>query len=116
MTCTLDGEITRTADGAQGIYECKTTLIRGKAMLDEWNEKIPTHYYIQVCHQLYVKCDNDFAILNAELRFPDNSAEIREYEITREECAEDIRFILPKCDSFWEHVKNKTRPSLSMAL
>lgn len=116
MTCTLDGEIIRRSDGARGIYECKTAFIKSASMLGEWNGRIPNQYYIQVCHQLYVMSDRQFAILNAELRFPDNSAEIREYEITREECEGDIAFILPKCDEFWNYVKNRKKPPLEMRL
>ena len=115
LTCTLDGEITRINDGKKGAYECKTVLIENKAMLDEWKGKIPNGYFCQDLQQLY--CTGfDFVILNVEIRFPDHSAEIREYEINRQNYENDIAFLVNKGKEFWHCVKTNKRPNVSLTL
>lgn len=115
LTCTPDGEIIRLSDNAKGLYECKTVLVNSKTTLDEWKGKIPNVYYCQICQQLY--CTGfTFAVLNAELRFPDNSAEIREYEIQRQSAENDIAWLVGKGKEFWRCVTDNKRPSLSLTL
>lgn len=87
-SCTLDGELHRLCDGAKGILEIKTVQINSKRSLEEWNGKIKMTYYIQVCHQLSVT-GFDFAIVYAELCFPDGNSELRQYLIERSEQVEN---------------------------
>lgn len=108
ITCTLDGEIT-TEDGTRGIYECKTKLITSKKDLEEWDGRIPDNYFIQTLQQLYCT-DFDFVILNVELRFPDNNAEIREYEIKRREHLNDINWIVEQIKKFWGYIERDETP------
>lgn len=108
ITCTLDGEIT-TSDGLKGIYECKTKLITRKDDLEEWNGKIPDNYFIQCLQQLYCT-DFDFVVLNAELRFPDNSAEIREYVIDKYKHISDIEWTISEVQTFWEYIERDKQP------
>lgn len=115
MTATLDGELLRKSDGAQGVYECKTKKVQSRGALDDWNGRIPQTYYCQLCHQLYVT-GYKFAVLNAELRFSDNTAEIREYVLNREDCEDDIKYMADKEREFWGFVTSGTRPPVSMTL
>lgn len=80
----------------RGIFESKTTLIQNANMLEEWNNQIPQHYYIQILHGLLVT-DFDYVVLVAELRFAWNDrVEIRVYYFYREEVKEDLEFLLDK--------------------
>lgn len=115
ITSTLDGLIIRLADGKYGSYECKTVYVKSKQTLESWNNKIPNGYYCQVLHQIYT-ADLDFAVLNAELRFPDNNSEIREYLIEREKVQADIEFIVKKAKQFWRYVETDKKPPVSMTL
>lgn len=96
----------------RGILEIKTTLIQNGNMLEEWNNQIPNHYYIQVLHGLLVT-KFDFVIVVAEIRFSwDRATEIREYEFTREEVKEDLEFLLNKELWNWNefYVQDKEPP------
>lgn len=100
LTCTLDGELLRKSDNAKGVWECKTALIQSKAALAAWDEKIPQKYYCQLCQQLGIT-RYEFAVLNAELRYPDGSAEIREYTIAYDEAQDDIEAVIDEGTRFW---------------
>lgn len=115
LTATLDGELTDKETGGRGIYECKTALIQSKADYEEWDGKIPDKYYCQICQQMYVT-GYDFAIINAELRYPDGKAEIREYAVTREEAADDIQYVVQKGAEFWQYVKKNKRPPVKITI
>lgn len=106
ITCTLDGELERISDGELGVWECKTKKLLNAGSRKEWECNIPQMYYIQVQHQLGVMGWR-YAILNAELRYPDGEAEIKEYIIERNEA--DIEYIFAKEEQFWEYVKEKKR-------
>lgn len=59
----------------------------------------------------------DFIVLNAELRFPDNNAEIKEYTIKRSELGRDIEYV-GKCGAdFWnDYVVTNKRPPMRITL
>lgn len=116
LTATLDGEIAEKETGRHGIYECKTALIQSKASAEEWeNNRIPDKYYCQICQQLYVT-GFDFVILNAELRHPDGSAEIKEYLIDRAEIEEDIKFVADAGVRFWVKVITDKAPPVKITI
>lgn len=115
LTSTLDGLITRLIDGAKGGYECKTVLVQSKRTLEEWDNRIPETYYCQILQQMFT-AGLDFVILNAELRFPDNNAEIREYLIERSNVENDIKWVVQKGHEFWWHVLNDKQPPITMTL
>lgn len=116
ITATLDGEIF-TADGKRGIWECKTALIQTKEAYACWKDNhIPDMYYAQLCQQMYVT-SADFAVLNAELRFPDNTAEIVERTVTYKECESDILCVAREAINFWDnYIKLDRRPSKKFVL
>lgn len=115
LSSTLDGLITRLADGVKGGYECKSRLIQNKQALEEWHNQIPQSYYCQILQQMFT-AGLDFVVLNAELRFPDNNAEIREYLIERANVENDINWVVKKGHEFWWHVLNDKRPPITMTL
>jgi putative phage-type endonuclease len=109
MTCTLDGELVRISDGKRGVWECKTALIQSKRALEEWDGRIPNNYFCQVCDQLNIT-QFDFLVLSAELRFPDNTAEIREYTIEADEIRADMAYVEEEVTKFWRYIESDRQP------
>lgn len=110
---TLDGELTGE-DGKRGILEIKTTTIQSKTQWDEWEDRVPQSYYIQLLHQL-AATDWDFAILKAYIRYykdGEMKVSVRHYRIERSEVQQDIDYLVAKETEFWHCVKTKTRPAL----
>lgn len=93
MSYSADGLIW---DGARaGILEIKTSFIRNSEMSNEWKERIPDSYYIQILHGL-ICTGFEFVDLIAELRFMDENSTIRQYHIERKEVLDDIEWLLEK--------------------
>lgn len=109
MTCTLDGELVRLSDGKRGVWECKTALIQSKRALEEWDGRIPNNYFCQVVDQLNIT-QFDFLVLSAELRFPDNTAEIREYIIEADEVRADMAYVEEEVTKFWRYIEYDRQP------
>ena len=110
---TLDGEI-RTADGQRGILEIKTTTIQNKLQWNEWDNKIPDSYYVQILHQL-AATGWDFAILKAYIRYyvdGEVRVTIRHYRIERQDVLTDIQYLIKAECEFWEKVQNDEQPPL----
>lgn len=118
LHATLDGELIRLSDGAKGVWECKTAMLLSKAAEADWaDNSIPTTYYVQVLAQAAIM-EADFVILNAELRFSDGHAEIREYpiEIDDEQVQQDTQFILSETKKFWQYVLDGKEPPMKISL
>lgn len=110
---TLDGELT-APDGTHGILEIKTTTIQNGSQWDEWDNKIPDTYYVQVLHQM-AATGWDFAILKAYIRYHSDGeikVTIRHYRINRKDVQEEIDFLIQEESKFWDAVKNDRRPPL----
>ena len=110
---TLDGEIT-APDGARGILEIKTTTIQNRIQWDDWDDKIPDSYYVQILHHL-AATGWDFAILKAYIRYHVDGevrVTIRHYRIDRKDVQEEIDFLIQQESIFWEAVKQGRRPPL----
>lgn len=99
----------------KGILEIKTTLIQNANMLQDWNNKIPQHYYIQVLHGL-LALKFDYVIVVAELRFAwdKDRVEIRKYFIERKDIEDDLRWLDQQETHNWNeyYVKNKRPPTI----
>lgn len=111
MLYSPDGLLFHEENG-KGILEIKTTLIQNRNMLEQWNNQIPQHYYIQVLHGLLVT-DFDYVVLVAELRFAwNNRVEIRVYHFSKEEVKEDLEFLLDREFYNWNefYLKDKEPP------
>lgn len=116
LTCTLDGELIRRTDNAKGVWECKTALVQSKAAAAAWDGQIPQKYYCQLCQQLGIT-GYAFAVLSAELRYPDGSAEIREYVTTYEEAKDDIEAVKREGIKFWaKHIVPRREPPVILRL
>lgn len=112
---TLDGEIT-AADGSRGILEIKTTTIQNKLQWNEWDNKIPDSYYVQILHQL-AATGWDFAILKAYIRYyvdGEVRVTIRHYKINREDVQADIDYLIEQESIFWRQVQNNEQPPLKL--
>ena len=115
LYATLDGELTDEY-GKRGILEIKTTTIRNPKQWDEWDNKIPDSYYVQVLHQL-LATGWDYAWLRAYIRYfkgDDLRATIKDYFINRADVTDDLNELLKSEIKFWDAVVNKKEPGLIM--
>ena len=116
LTATLDGQLTRIADGKHGILEVKTAWIMSKRDLEQWeNNSIPNHYFAQAVEQLGVT-GFDFVVLQAQLIFDDGHSEIRQYYIERNEVEDDIAHVEEKAVKFWGYVTSDKQPPTTITL
>lgn len=99
MSYSADGLIWNGARA--GILEIKTSFIRNSEMSNEWKERIPDSYYIQILHGL-ICTGFEFVNLIAELRYIDGNSSIRQYHIERLEVLDDIEYLLRKERENWE--------------
>lgn len=109
---TLDGALTENE--RHGVLEIKTTEIMRAGQWDEWNNRIPQHYYIQVIHQL-LATGYDFAILKAQIKYQKDgvlAAAIRHYPIERSDVETDIKWLAEREKIFWNCVQNDIKPAL----
>lgn len=111
---TLDGWLTENK-GRMGVWECKTTEILRSNQWQEWDNRIPGNYYIQVLHQL-LATGYDFAILTARIKHTDKNGKrvsrTEDYIIERSLVLDDLEYLLQEEIKFWECVKNDRQPNL----
>lgn len=89
-------------DGSRaGILEIKTSFIRNTEMGNEWKDKIPTPYFVQVLWGL-ICTGFEFVDLIAELRYLDGNSSIKQYHIERIEVLEDMEYLLEESRRNWE--------------
>ena len=108
LFATLDGELLPDG-GKTGVLEIKTASPNGKASWAEWEGKVPSHYYCQICHQL-LATGYDFAILQAALWTRSGDIILREYRFDRADCEADMTWLLEQEEEFWESVQTGKRP------
>lgn len=116
LFATLDGELTEMdASNRKGVLEIKTTEIMRRIQWQDWEGRVPQHYYVQVLHQL-LATQYDFAVLMAQIKAHDRGGEVyylrKLYRFEREEVEADMNFLLDKEAAFWDNVINDKRPSL----
>lgn len=104
-------------DGSRaGILEIKTSFIRNTEMSNEWKEKIPTPYFVQVLWGL-ICTGFEFVDLIAELRYLDGNSSIRQYHIEKIEVLEDMEYLLSESRKVWEHYfKAKVEPPITIKI
>jgi putative phage-type endonuclease len=101
-------------DGRRGIWECKTTNVLQAVQKEQWNERIPDNYYIQVLHYMMVT-EFDFAILKAQLKYnyaDDVYLQTKHYRIERSEVLEDLEVLEKAEREFWKKVQKGIKPAL----
>ena len=109
----LDG-LLRDRDNRLGILEIKTTNIMQSMQKEQWDDRIPDNYYLQVIHYMMVT-EAEFAVLKAQLKYEFKDSlflQTRHYFIERSEVEEDIRILQNAEQKFWEDVVKKRRPAL----
>lgn len=115
MYATLDGELKDRNTGEKGILEIKTTTIHNSNQWNDWENRIPDSYYVQVLHQLACTGWN-FAILKAYIMYTakngGNNVTIREYRIDRKDVVLEIEYLLQKEREFIQYVRDKKEPPL----
>ena len=113
LFATLDGEL---KDGKKnGILEIKTATPTGASGWADWKDQIPEHYMVQICHQL-LATGYDFVILYACLFTRDNDFTVREYRFNREDCQQDMDWLLEKETEFWNKIQKNEVPGLTILL
>ncbi|MBQ4466011.1 MAG: YqaJ viral recombinase family protein [Oscillospiraceae bacterium] len=109
---TLDGELT-DAEHRRGILEIKTTTIQNARQWDEWDDKIPQHYYIQILHQMLACEWAEFVELFAHIRYHKGDeirAALRKYHIERSDVLPDLEALEEQEIQFYKQWQNGTEP------
>lgn len=114
LCATLDGELTEN-DGRKGVLEIKTSTPGSAAGWSKWQNAVPKNYYAQILHQL-LATDWDFVVLFACLFGLDGDATLRTYRFEREECREDMDWLLKEETRFWGYVESGTMPPMILKL
>ena len=114
LRCTLDGEL-KTEDGEMGILEVKTHFVKGKSDLQQWNNRIPDTYLVQLLHQ-WLASGFSFSYLTAELIFADFSSQLRTYYFRADDYQEELDWLLSEEEKFWESVQSGNSPSVKLIL
>lgn len=104
-------------DGSRaGILEIKTSFIRNTEMSNEWKEKIPTPYFVQVLWGM-ICTGFEFVDLIAELRYLDGNSSIKQYHIEKIEVLDDMKYLLSESRKAWEHYfKSKIEPPITIKI
>lgn len=109
----LDG-LLRDEGNRLGVLEIKTTNIMQSMQKEQWNDRIPDNYYLQVLHYMMVT-EAEFAVLKAQLKYEFKDSlflHTRHYFIERCNVEEDIGILTEAERKFWEDVVNRKRPAL----
>lgn len=111
---TLDGEVVDET-GRYGVLEIKTSNPRSKTEWSKWENQVPRAYYIQCLHEM-LSSGYEFVDLFAFIFRQDGDFVAREYRFEREECKEDIAWLLEQETAFWQSVEQKKLPSLTLVI
>lgn len=115
MFATLDGELTDEV-GKRGIYEGKTATIQNNLQWDEWTDRIPQGYYIQILHQMLCCEWAEYVVLNAFIRYgiAADKAKMQSYTVFREDVVDDMEWLKEQEREFWQCVQDKREPALKL--
>ena len=112
LRATLDGDLwvdtPKRFGQNKGILEIKTATLKTKQQWEEWNGKMPQHYYIQCLHQL-LATGWDYVWLFA-LLMGSNDWTIREFFIIRDDVEDDLAWLLAEEKKFWGYVERNEEP------
>ena len=124
MIATIDGGLVEEKTKRKGVLEIKTYEFRGNDDLNEqWGERPPLRYCVQVLHYLAVLNDYDFAKLVAKIRWVDyetgevKKEEVRYYHFERSQNLDQIKQIEDVETDFYEqYLAKKIPPSISLEI
>ena len=112
LRATLDGDLwvdtPKRYGQNKGVLEIKTATLKTKQQWEEWNGRMPQHYYIQCLHQL-LATGWDYVILFA-LLMGNSEWVIREFEIYRDDVEDDLAWLLEEEKKFWGYVERNEEP------
>lgn len=112
LRATLDGDLwvdsPKRYGQNKGILEIKTATLKTKQQWEEWNGRMPQHYYIQCLHQL-LATGWDYVILFA-LLMGLNEWTIREFSIYKDDVEDDLSWLLEEEKKFWGYVERNEEP------
>lgn len=112
LRATLDGDLwvdtPKRYGQNKGILEIKTASLKTKQQWEEWNGRMPQHYYIQCLHQL-LATGWDYVILFA-LLMGLNEWTIREFSIYKDDVEDDLACLLEEEKKFWGYVERNEEP------
>lgn len=114
LFATLDGRI-KTEDGRSAVLEIKTSTPIGKNGWAKWDKRIPDAYLCQTLWQL-LATGYDFVILYAGLYQQDGTMLVREYEILREDVADDLEWLLKEGEAFYQSIEQRKIPPLTIVV
>ena len=115
----LDAELTDLETGEMGIHEDKTVLADSSIVWEEWRDRLPDQYYVQLLHQILVT-GWKFVIINPEFRWVDKNGEIatstRRIKLRADDAqvAADLEELDRAEHEFWGYVQRKERPPLAL--
>ena len=115
----IDAGLVEKETGRKGGLEIKYTTPMSRRAWDEWDSKIPEHYYPQVIHYLSTT-SWDFWILRVRFRSFGVDGEIitseKEYRFEREQVKDDIQVVEEHETTFWKSVEERKRPGVKLPL
>ena len=96
-----------------GVLEIKTSTIKSPNQKRKWEGEIPQNYYCQILWYMAIT-EAEFAVLRARLRWEKEDVFVieRTYFFEREECEDDIAFLLKKGREFYDYILKGERPPL----
>lgn len=116
--CTRDCDLLDKETGKKGALEIKTTEILNSMHKEKWDNQIPNNYYCQVLQYFITDKELEFVWVKAQIKSDYGEGNIRlitkHYYFTREQCQEDIDWLLTHEINFWHNyvVKNVRPPRL----
>lgn len=115
----IDAGLVEKETGRKGGLEIKYTTPMSRMAWEDWEGKIPDHYYPQVLHYLSTT-GWDFWILRVRFRSFGAEGEIisseREYRFEREQVKDDIQVVEEQETIFWKYVEERKRPGAKLPL
>jgi putative phage-type endonuclease len=116
------------ATGRKGFLEVKTTNIMASRQKEQWDERVPDNYYIQILHYFLVNKEYEYCYVKAQLKSIWNGGQsfkgtspkevrltTKHYYFERKEIEEDLKYLKEKEIEFWEeNVKKDIRPNLAL--
>lgn len=117
IACTRDCDLIEKESGRKGALEIKTTEILSSMHKEKWNDQVPQNYYCQILQYFITDDEIEFVWLKAQLKSNFGNGQVRlttkHYYFTREQCQEDIEWLLENEVKFWnDYVVKNVRPSL----
>ena len=114
----LDGELIDLTTRETGVWECKTVLADSSLVWEEWENRVPQDYYVQILHQLLVT-GRKFSVINPEFRWIDRETgeirtSVRRMTIRTSDgnIASDMKYLDEAEHEFWGYVTRRERPPL----